>query len=245
MRRPRNALRTACAERAERIWIDHGGDRIAVYRWGEPGGPAVLFFHGWNDDATAVASLIDPLLAAGWTVWSFDGRGHGESAGRSTNIVNLGAVAGEVHRLAGDVRGLIGHSMGGMVLSYCLQEHGLRDVRVVLISSLYTCDLAAEGFRKMTGISVEMLDQIRRRSEERTGKGWYQVSGETLVKRQTAPVLIIHDDQDKEVPLSQAEQIQREWQGSTLHVTQGLGHRRILADPDVAARAVAFLGSPT
>jgi pimeloyl-ACP methyl ester carboxylesterase len=52
--------------------------------------------------------------------------------------------------------------------------------------------------------------------------------------------LIIHDRSDREVPFLSAQGLHRAWAGSELLATEGLGHRRLLADRAVVERAVRF-----
>jgi len=53
--------------------------------------------------------------------------------------------------------------------------------------------------------------------------------------------LIIHDRDERVVPVAQSRALQKAWVHSTLVETHGLGHRRILADTDVIWRAVEFM----
>ena len=55
------------------------------------------------------------------------------------------------------------------------------------------------------------------------------------------PALIIHDEDDVDVPLSESELLQQAWPNSILKRTKGLGHRRILYDAQVIESTVAFL----
>ena len=244
VREQRSEAEQAAAERAARRWIELGKHRVAVYAWGAEDGPAVLFAHGWNGHGTQVAPMIDALTGAGFRVWAFDGLGHGESTGRTTNVVQLGELIGALAGLAGEagaVRGVIGHSLGGMAVSFALQEYRMERVRVALLASPYSFDQPSGRFMEMTGVGEDVLQEIIRRSEARTGRGWYDVSGETLIRRQTAPALLMHDVDDDQVPIGESERIHREWSGSLFESTRGLGHRRILASPQVAARIAGFL----
>ena len=58
------------------------------------------------------------------------------------------------------------------------------------------------------------------------------------------PLLVIHDVDDREVPFATAEQWVNNSRDARLSRTTGLGHRRILRDPEVIAQAVAFMGDP-
>jgi pimeloyl-ACP methyl ester carboxylesterase len=60
----------------------------------------------------------------------------------------------------------------------------------------------------------------------------------------TAPLLVFHDRDDRDVAWTDGEAIAAAWPGAELVSTAGLGHRRIVHDPGVVARAVAFLARP-
>jgi pimeloyl-ACP methyl ester carboxylesterase len=55
------------------------------------------------------------------------------------------------------------------------------------------------------------------------------------------PALIIHDHDDRDVSWHEGEAIARAWPHARFLRTEGLGHRRILLDPEVIGRAVRFL----
>lgn len=55
------------------------------------------------------------------------------------------------------------------------------------------------------------------------------------------PLLVIHDEHDKEVPVSVGRRIASAWPGAELLVTEGLGHQRNLRDAEVKNSAVRFI----
>ena len=54
-------------------------------------------------------------------------------------------------------------------------------------------------------------------------------------------LLVFHDHDDREVPFAHGDRLAATWPDAELRTTEGLGHRRILRDPDVLAEAVAFV----
>jgi hypothetical protein len=54
--------------------------------------------------------------------------------------------------------------------------------------------------------------------------------------------MIIHDQDDREIPYTQALDLFQQWNGSQLLLTEGLGHRRILRDEETLANILQFLG---
>jgi pimeloyl-ACP methyl ester carboxylesterase len=101
----------------QRIWVEHGGARMALSRWGEPslGKPPALLVHGtsfvgemWDEVASA--------LAAGYTVYALDRRGHGASHKPAIDRYHFLDFADDVCAIVEklDLSGIfgIGHSAG-------------------------------------------------------------------------------------------------------------------------------------
>src|SRR5438094_395807 len=59
--------------------------------------------------------------------------------------------------------------------------------------------------------------------------------------RFVAPLLVVHDRDDAEVPWQDGAIIARIWPGAVFSTTGGLGHRRILRDPCVVRGVTAFV----
>ena len=77
------------------------------------------------------------------------------------------------------------------------------------------------------------------------GRAWSAFDVAALAPSLAAPLLMIHDRGDAEVPWQHGLAITRSWPGAGLLTTDGPGHRRILRDPDVVAAAVAFMAART
>jgi pimeloyl-ACP methyl ester carboxylesterase len=78
--------------------------------------------------------------------------------------------------------------------------------------------------------------------EQRFGADvWRRLSPTEIARGLDIPALLVHDQEDDDVPWQEGATLARTWPGATSVKTQGLGHRRILRDPDVVARSVAFM----
>lgn len=55
------------------------------------------------------------------------------------------------------------------------------------------------------------------------------------------PVLVIHDKNDTEVPVTAAIHIHKHLKNGELFLTEGLGHRKILGNPEVIEKVVRFI----
>jgi pimeloyl-ACP methyl ester carboxylesterase len=70
---------------------------------------------------------------------------------------------------------------------------------------------------------------------------WQRFSPEVLARRLDVPGLVIHDQDDRDAPIEGGAAVAQAWPGAQFVRTTGLGHRRILRDPEVIARAAAFI----
>jgi pimeloyl-ACP methyl ester carboxylesterase len=137
---------------------------------------------------------------------------------------------------------VIAHSVGATVAARALYE-GLDAVAAVFVSP--AADLAgpATRFTATLGFSRTVGEAMRRRIEARVGQPFSAFDVATLAPAVSLPLLVIHDRGDAVVPWQHGRAIVRAWPGAGLLMTDGLGHRRILRDPDVIAAAVAHLAA--
>jgi pimeloyl-ACP methyl ester carboxylesterase len=82
---------------------------------------------------------------------------------------------------------------------------------------------------------------MRRGLERRFGIPWTEFDVLAAARTMSAPLLVFHDRDDRDVALADGEAIAAAWPGARLVTTTGLGHRRIVHAPAVVAQAIAFL----
>ncbi len=97
--------------------------------------------------------------------------------------------------------------------------------------------IMASGDFSMTALQI-LRDMLMRRF----GKDmWTRFSSQNMAHSVGLPALIIHDRDDRDIPWQEGEAVARAWPHARFLRTEGLGHRRILRDPDVIDRVVRFL----
>ncbi len=231
--------------RAESLPVSLDGRRVAAWRWGQ--GPAVLLVHGWGSRGSRLAaSFVAPLTEAGYSVVAFDAPGHGASAGRLSSLPQfISAIEAVVRELGenGTLAGIVAHSMGAAATTLAMSR-GLRAGRVVFLAPAVDPIGYTERFAEVVGLAPDILDRMRRSIERRFGQSWDDFEVLRPAATMTAPLLVFHDRDDRDVEWSNGEAISGVWPGAELVSTTGLGHRRIVHDPAVVSRAVAFLAEP-
>jgi pimeloyl-ACP methyl ester carboxylesterase len=240
--RPRDAAATALdLIDARSSVLEHKGRHIAMWRWGAREAPAVLLVHGWGGNAAQMRGFVFPLLGAGLRVIAYDQPAHGVSEGRLTGLPDFADVLAEVAWHHGGVRAVIGHSLGGTAaaLAHALNKAELR--KIVLVSPPSDLVGYSRRFARWHWIPEPVRDSMQAAIEERYGLRWSELELARLAPRLAAQALVIHDRGDRVVPWKQGEQFARHWQGARLISTEGLGHRRILADEAVTQAAAEFV----
>jgi pimeloyl-ACP methyl ester carboxylesterase len=213
---------------------------LAVYHWGE--GPTVLLMHGWNGRGAQLGAFAQPLAQAGFRVVAFDAPAHGRTPGRDTNLPEVSEALLEVATKFAPLHGVIAHSFGVPCTLYAI-AHGLAPRRVVALSPPSRIEFLMDSFAAGLALSEPVKAVHRRLMEKRFGADvWQRFAPNGLASEIDIPALLIHDDQDDDVPLREGEALARAWPRSEFMRTSGLGHRRILRDPAVIERTATFLG---
>lgn len=234
--RPRGAAAAFLAS-GERFAVAHAGERLAAWSWGR--GPTVVLVHGWGGRGAQMRAFVPPLVAAGYRAVVFDGPAHGASGGRSTSIPAFAEAIASVARAA-DARAVIAHSMGGASTLLALAR-GLSLSRVVVLAAPSNAEKIWNAYAAGLRLPAAVAAGARRRLEARVGTPFDALGVAHIAPRVPAPVLVIHDREDDEVPWEAGAEIARGLPDASLETTRGLGHRRILRDAGVVARAVGFL----
>jgi pimeloyl-ACP methyl ester carboxylesterase len=212
---------------------------VRLYHWGE--GPRVLFIHGWSGRGTQAAHFIAPITQNGYSLLAFDAPAHGDTPGRQTNIMEISELVLALNQHFGEFHGAITHSFGGMILPYALAQ-GARVNRVASLCPAADIAVLLRNFQNQLCIPDKVMQLMSARLKRDYGADLAQrVSTLNNVATLTIPGLIIHDEADSDIPWQSGKQIADAWQGAEFMLTHGLGHRRILRDPQTVAAVCEFI----
>ncbi|AXK56680.1 alpha/beta fold hydrolase [Pseudomonas idahonensis] len=220
-------------ERAERLTLRFG---LSALRWGQ--GPTVLLMHGWEGRPTQFASLIEALVAAGYTAVALDGPAHGRSPGEEANVVLFARAMLEAAAELPPLRAVIGHSMGGASAMLAVQL-GLRTETLVSIAAPARILGVLRGFARYMRLPPRARSAFIRQVEKDVG-----MRAATLDVAQyqlEMPGLIIHAEDDRFVPVKESELIHQAWFDSRLLRLSEGGHQRVLADPRVIDAVITLV----
>ncbi|WP_327412528.1 alpha/beta hydrolase [Streptomyces sp. NBC_01233] len=173
-----------------------------------------------------------------------DERGLGESGGRASTILDYRAIIRRLHAEHGDFSAVVAHSFG-VLATFSMLRDGVRADRVVGIGGVADFDYLLDRFCARLSLGGSVGRALRIHVERRLFPGEPDIRHRLDAARRSAdmraPILLVHDADDDVAALSRSRAIADAYGPQVrLIETAGLGHRRILADPEVMAKAVEF-----
>lgn len=212
---------------------------VAIYEWGD--GPAIWVLHGWSGRVTQLSAIIKECVKAGYKVYGVDAPGHGKSPGKVSNVLLFESALQELNRLKGPPIAYIGHSLGGAV-GFLALRNGIELKKIVSIGAPALSDEIMKEFLVKIGLKDTTYKHLKRAFEKKYKQPFSKFTAvEWIQPPPEAPVLIIHDKDDRDAPFHHAEKLKEGLPKAELYVTQGLGHNRILRDNEVIKKVVNFI----
>lgn len=213
-------------------------DGMRYWSWGQ--GPQVLLVHGWEGRGSQLGAFVRPLVQAGFSVVTFDGPAHGDSAGTRTNMNEFAGKIRLIEAELGPFYAIIAHSFGGGASLRALDQ-GLETSKLILIASTARLRAVFERFYEQLDLPTETRRQIEVLTQLRVGLSVDEFQSRLLAPREQLEVFVVHDQGDKEVPCEEGRELQGLSPRSEFLETRGLGHRRILKSEDVIKQSLEFL----
>lgn len=242
MKRPARAEEDAVLATANEYSIlAPDGRAIPIYSWGS--GPTVLLAHGWSSSTAQLTPFVRPLLERGFRVVGFDQLGHGHAAGGTAALPQFADTMLCVSEAEGPIHGVIAHSMGAAATTMTLAR-GMSAERMVYVAPpenlvSYLIRLAVH-----LGFSPKVAQRAEEMLERRYDGRFEEIRGQVLGPTLNSSLLVVHDRLDLEVPLSEGQRIVDTWGGpARLHLTEGLGHNRLLTALEVQKAAIDFFSA--
>ena len=212
---------------------------VVLYQYGKSE-KKILLVHGWSGRGTQLFKIADELLEAGYSTISFDAPAHGKSPGKKTIMVDFIATILEIDKQFGPFEAAIGHSLGGMSVLNAIKK-GLKVNHAVVIGSGDIVEDIMDDFVAKLELKPKISTLLRLHFEKKYKEDMNSYSAFLAAKETTIPVLVIHDNNDADVPVKAGIHIHKYLKNGELLLTDGLGHRKILGNPKVIEKTVQFI----
>jgi pimeloyl-ACP methyl ester carboxylesterase len=236
---PKRELEMERLTRQEVLLIPSIQKRINVYHSGASL-KKILLVHGWSGRGTQLVKFAEAFEKLGFQIVSFDAPAHGKSPGNTTSMLEFIGSIFEIEKQFGPFEAAIGHSLGGMSLLNAVKQ-GLQIKRLTIIGSGDIVKDIIDDFVKKLQLNSKIGDLLRIHFEKKSNRTMDSYSSFHAAAEISIPVLIIHDENDEEVPVSCAHHIHQHLKNGDLMITQNLGHRKILGDAAVIQKTIQFI----
>ncbi|TDP60659.1 alpha/beta hydrolase [Flavobacterium dankookense] len=222
-----------------KLFVPQINKNIIVYRYGDYE-KKILLVHGWSGRGTQMVKIADKMLELGYATISFDAPAHGKSEGKTTLMPEFITSILEIEKQFGPFEFAIGHSLGGMSILNAIKQN-LNVKKAVIIGSGDIIQDIIDDFIQKLQLKPKIGLLLKNYFEEKFKEPMENYAASFSAKSVTIPVLIIHDSNDDDVAIKAAHNIHKHLKNSTLMITEGLGHRKILGDTKVIETIKEFI----
>lgn len=212
---------------------------IMVYQYGKSD-KKVLLVHGWSGRGTQLFKIADALLKEGYATVSFDAPAHGKSPGNSSIMLEFIASIFELEKQYGPFEVAIGHSLGGMAVLNAAKS-GFKTDKIIVIGSGDIVHDIIDDFIKKLQLKPVISLKLRAHFENKFNEAMDNYSAFKAAEAIEKPILVVHDENDYEVPVKAGINIHQHVKNGELMITKGLGHRKILGDANVIYKIIEFI----
>lgn len=212
---------------------------IVVYSYGNSD-KKILLVHGWSGRGTQLVKIADALIEKGYSTISFDAPAHGKSGTKTTLMLEFIESVLEIEKSYGPFEFAVGHSLGGMSILNAIKK-GLQVEKAVVIGSGNSVINIVNTFVEKIGLPNKVATIMRNSFEKKYQFDMESFSGYVAAKEVKVPVLVIHDNDDEDIPVSEAHHLAENLSHKEILITNNLGHRKILGDSTVINKIIEFL----
>ena len=213
--------------------------KIKIYKKGD-GSKKILLIHGWAGRGTQLTAIADALLSLEFSVYSFDGTAHGDSEGKTSAMPEFIASILAIEKKYGKFEFAIGHSLGAMAMINAVKE-GFAIEKMVAIGTADSITKITHQFVSKLGLKPKVSELLKIKLDKNLGRDSEELSAGFAGKSIKIPTLIIHDENDDDVPLQWAKDVHNSIETSEMLITKKLGHRRILFNKEVINSIISFI----
>ncbi|MBW3519625.1 alpha/beta hydrolase [Flavobacterium sp. NKUCC04_CG] len=237
---PKRELEMDQKSEKTRIWLPKCKKDIIAYHYGAPKTKKALLVHGWNGRGTQLVTIANMLLKKDYKTISFDATGHGRSPKNKSNMTEFIEACFVLQEKHGPFDLIIGHSLGGMATINAIKQ-GLNVKKAIIIGSGDVVQDIISDFVKQLELSPQIAPMMQSRFEKHFNQTMESFCVHQAAAHIDIPVLVIHDENDLDVPVTAAQRIYENLKNGEIMITKNLGHRKILGDKTVIERIKTFI----
>ncbi len=215
---------------------------IQTYTWGNSAHEKILLVHGWEGQAGNFADIIQRLLEHNYYVISFDGPSHGFSSKGQTSLFEFSDLVGQMIKKYA-CKKLVSHSFGGVATTYALFKNQALEIdKYALLTTPDKFRQRIDYIANYVGVTEKVKNLLIKRLETEMNIAVEAFNVSDFVQEiKVNQALIMHDKNDKVIPISQSQNVSKNWTVCQFKAIEGTGHFRILRTEAVIHTLMDFL----
>jgi len=216
---------------------------LALTAWGLDSAPAVLLMHGWGGASAQMTGFVRPLLNACFRVVTYDQPAHGDSDGKTTNLLGIASSMDLIAQQFGRFDAVIAHSFGTLVTTYSIVLGNFTPPsKLVYFGAFNHLSDTLPRFQTAARLPETMIHPLRRMIDRNLGPQVMRtIKHDELAGQLHIPALMFHDRSDVVTPVDDSRAIAQAWRQARYIETDGLGHRGALQSRKIHEQVVRFL----
>lgn len=224
--------------KAEKLQLSDQQGMLRGFRFqpNQPNGKKILILHGFSSYSYKFEKYISIFKKQGFEVVVFDAPAHGLSDGKLINALLYKSAILKIEENFGPFYGYMGHSLGGLAGSLAFKE--LSDQtqrRLVLVAPATNTETAIQHFYHLLAADQKFTNAFDDFLQQMTHEKINHISVTYAIKNIEAPILWVHDKDDKICPFQDLEPILKEKPANIRFViTEGLGHSKIYKEASIS-----------
>jgi len=228
-----------------RSWQFEGAG-LTTYSSGGDVRRSVLLVHGWGGFAGQMLPLAAALRERGLNPLLVEMPAHGNSRGTRTNLPQFARAIDYVTRRlqqeGADIVAVVAHSLGANAAAFAASRN-LPAQRLVLVAPPASPLQFTRLFAHVFALSERTRAGMQQRIETTEAILMPDLEPAAVGPRIAMPTLIVHDRGDRINAFADGVAYSEHIRGARLVATEGLGHRRVLADAAVVAEIGEFIAA--
>ena len=142
-----------------------------------------------------------------------------------------------------NVNKLISHSFGGVATTFALYNNpNLKIEKYALLTTPDKFSERIDDVSEMVGISNKVKVNLIKKLETESGINANTLNVSDFVKKiNVIDALILHDKNDKVIPIDRSLNVHNNWPQSKFEEIEGTGHFRILRTDNVLDKVIEFI----
>lgn len=229
--------------------VDSSGKIIQCYEWGE--GRTVLLAHGWGSRASHMAPLARQLSEAGFRVVAFDAPGHSSidefRETQYSSMFEFCTTISAVGKSISPVYALVGYSLGAASAAVVaagqkkFNDKKVEAEKLILISAPQSIATMIKSFCRNNNLEIQDEQKLKNELQHEFDFSIEEYLTTEAVKIFNKEILLIHDNDDEEVPINDAKEIAASSAKIKTFYSNGYGHYKVLMNRNMFSEVKKFL----